>query len=826
MACLWGVAGHDGRMFWCLESIVRLMSGLRMFGLLLVMGVLVADASPRRSVRDGGLVLSGGQSWLGPVYYERGADERVLRSAEDLGELLGRITGREWPVLEEPRDEVVAEGVFVGRTTAAYAAGVTLAGPESLPPTDGAGRLAQAQRFRLAVTGRRVLIVGAEPESTATAVYYFLQRYVGVRWYIPGELGEELPAGTRVRLPEMDRTVLPSFYSRTVLSGGNDADQRLWQRRNFQTPRWRFNHNLHRVLTPDLFEENPELFSVIGGRLTPTSGGKGPNPNLVNPAVSDLVAEAAAAFFQENPEAESFSISVTDNVNFDESPATLEVVTPFRYFRSRPDYSDLVFGFSNRVAERLWPLDDGGGIRFDEVPDYLQDKYLGALAYYWAEQVPSFPVHPRIIPYLTSDRGQWFSPAYREEDKALIRAWCAAGPELVGTWDYYEGGPYFIPRTFTENIAASIPFMHKAGVRAFYAEGRARWGFDAPRLWLASQLLIDARQDPGALLRSFYQGYFRESAKPMQRFYEECERVWMAQPEPAVWLKFWLMPGQAELFPPEVWERLEGYLRAAEAGADSERVRERIALVREDFDFSRAGVELYWAWKKAFGEPDNTVALAALAEARERFAELAQPPSLGRFRIKEGLLDIAKAPVREAPPAGARVVLSEGFEVELVPGDTLPTGPLPFRAGLLRDGWRSSSFHNDTFVVQRRGDAAVEGDFGLRVEGATYFSLFQWLAGEPGDSVDLRLRYRGQVSVGSRFVLTIIGMSREGKLWSHAREAEVPPGQYPEWRELVERTVLPEGTAWYSVGFRFNQQMEGDYMELDDLRVTVWRDDT
>ena len=81
------------------------------------------------------------------------------------------------------------------------------------------------------------------------------------------------------------------------------------------------------------------------------------------------------------------------------------------------NYTDMTFEFANKVARKvfndagLWKTDKG------------EDRYLGMLAYYWAEQSPNIPLHPKVLPILTSDRSQWHDSGYQQTDKNLIERW-------------------------------------------------------------------------------------------------------------------------------------------------------------------------------------------------------------------------------------------------------------------------------------------------------------------------------------------------------------------------------------------------------------------
>ncbi|WOO42933.1 DUF4838 domain-containing protein [Rubellicoccus peritrichatus] len=783
---------------------------------LLLPGIVLGKV--RHPVRDSGSLLYSRGTVIGPVFYSDTATLHEIEAAHELANYLTLVSGREWPAMIESEDRF-GRGIYIGDTDAARYAGAIIASPESLAKSKSVERIKLGQRFRITVEDDRIFLDGATVESTVFAVNYFLQDSLGIRWFVPGELGEHIPQYERVRLLRGSKVIQPSFFNRVLLSNRDADDLQQWTRHNLlNQSRWNMNHNLHQIVTSEFFETKPEWFSLHGDKRIPTKGGRGPNPNLANSEVARFVASEAKHFFAQSRGAEIFSISITDNVRFDESSDTLNIVMPFEYFRNRPNYSDLVFGFSNIVAEDIWPLDVNGKIVFEDVPHSAMDKHLGALAYYWAEEVPSFPVHPRIIPYLTSDRGQWFSDVYREEDKALIKAWCSAGPEIVGTWDYYEGAPYFVPRNFTEIVGESIPFLYDSGVRAFYAEGRALWGFDAPRLWLAAQLLMDAEQDSDELMDEFYSSYFSEAELPMRAFYETTEAVWMGQPGPPVWLKYYLMPSQAELFPMEVWEILEEKLSEAEELADTPKVKERVALVRSEFEFSLAMCKVYYLWKKAFDErsPESQTELES---ARDALHLIAPPSVLRAFRMKENLLEGTELDFVIKTFDVNRYLLSERFIEPLVDGDETGVGPLPFVGAKLRDGWSSSSFHNESFNFTRVPLSHPRGNMAANIAGASYFNLFDWLPVESGQHLLAEMRFRGKVSPGSRIKMSLRWMDEEGNVFESEKFAEIPVGDYEEWRLLTEGSVSPPGAAWVLFGLSIQEQMPGDFLEIDSIEV-------
>src|SRR5262249_28058889 len=150
-----------------------------------------------------------------------------------------------------------------------------------------------------------------------------------------------------------------------------------------------------------LFSEHPEFFPLEAGKRfqPPTRGTVYWNPDLGREEVAKFAASAALKYFSAHPADESFSLGINDGLMFGESPETLSFVTPQRWFRGRPDYSRLVFTFMNRAA--------------DELARTQPKKYLGALAYYWAENAPDFPLCPQIVPFLTADRSQGYDEKFK-----------------------------------------------------------------------------------------------------------------------------------------------------------------------------------------------------------------------------------------------------------------------------------------------------------------------------------------------------------------------------------------------------------------------------
>lgn len=742
-----------------------------------------------------------------------------VRAAEELAYYWEKLTGEEvvvkserWP--EGPRlrhhrfgawrpfssDSWNGLSFFVGETRAA---GWHAPLPEGLDP-DG---------FALKSDGARFFLRGGSPAGSRFAVARFLDEYAGVRWYFPTELGEHLSGGGLESLPVVDRVEEPAFKSRQW-SAATRFTESDWEIRNLMGRRYRFHHNLHRVFTEEVFESRPDFFIKLRGeRIRPDDAQRGLNyqPCFGNPEAARFAARKAAEFFDANPGEMSFAFGMTDTHHICECPDCQQWIDPKKEFRGRPDYSDLVFTFMNRAAEELGRTHP--------------DKFLGTLAYHWAENVPSFPVHPKVIPYLTADRSMWFHEPFREEDRDLMSRWAAAGPERLGIYDYYYGTSFIIPRLFTAITAETLHHAHQAGIDGFYAEIGSNWSLDGPKAWLTSQLLWDPSQDREELLARFYEGAFGAAAEPMASFFTLCEDIWMNQRDPVFWLKFYFDFTQLELFPPAVCVKLRALLDEARALAPDGRNGDRVALVAEGFRVTELYSDLYHGLREAAARSDafdldETIEVLEKAlKQRERleayYQDVLLPNPLHRPRARmeakarflpgmkvARLVERAAALARESerekelaelvgrlstvfPESRAEVVFGtrDASSIEVLMNGSFEEDALESEGGEeLMELARITPFFwtlqgQEAFPVGTYGQSealrgatgfvlteekARDGRFSVRVENTVYESLYQRVPVSPGRVYRFSAWAIGKVSPGSRVEIELTWGDADG----------------------------------------------------------------
>ena len=125
-------------------------------------------------------------------------------------------------------------------------------------------------------------LTGDVPRGALYAVYSFLQKQLGVRWFWPGDDGEFITKQVKYELPELSYTSSPSFRFREMTPCGmhNHVPSEMWLARNLmnggsRTPKVRDVAGFYKLdgqhwvsIDRKRFDSKPELFSLINGKRT------------------------------------------------------------------------------------------------------------------------------------------------------------------------------------------------------------------------------------------------------------------------------------------------------------------------------------------------------------------------------------------------------------------------------------------------------------------------------------------------------------------------------------------------------------------------------
>lgn len=540
-------------------------------GVVFMLGTNVALAA------DGIRIVEDGRP-RAKVVVPSGADNQTRAAATMLADYVKRSSGATLTVIgeEDVAAKEAAAVIHVGCDE--YAKGLRLFGDD----LDDDGFVVRA------VGGQNVVIAGPTAWGTEFGVCEFLERYVGVRWLMPGPDGDDVPEHETIDVPAgVDVCSEPAFFSRQF-SGLVGGAQTTWARRNRMHGRVEFHHNLHRLFPPETYTKtHPEFFPERDGKryFPATNNTHGWQPcfsadGIVEEAISNI-----CRYFDTHPDAVSYSLGVIDSSGHCQCAACQAQDPDKPNFLGRRDVSDRYYAWCNKVVEGV----------LKKYPD----KFFGCLAYSEVAQPPSrVKVQPRIIPYMTYDRMKWVDPELRAEGERMTEWWHEVSP-VVGWYDYIYGTPYCVPRVWFHHMAAYYRFGLAHGVRAMYAEAYPNWG-EGPKLYVALKLLWDPDADVDALLDDWYvRAVGQDAANDLAKYYALWEDFWTRRILDSQWftpggqyLRFNNPSYLADVTDEDIKrsrQLLENAVR--KAGTDSQKAR--AALLLRAFEYYEASAIAY-----------------------------------------------------------------------------------------------------------------------------------------------------------------------------------------------------------------------------------------
>ena len=470
--------------------------------------------------------------------------------------------------------------------------------------------------FALVVDDRNVQLRGLSPEGTRSAAYELLEQ-LGVRWFMPGEIGRVIPATEAPSLKTQQTIQTPSFCYRRGPSGG-EAHQ-TWSRR-MRLPGVGGRYGAHGIpplrgsAAPRYFKEDPRLFSLVDGErrrgqlcLTYSTGDVSENRTLA------VVAEHCREILRANPGQQVLNMGPNDGGGFcqcekcralDPSKThTVPLMTP------GPSYTDRYVWFFNQLAEAL----------SDEFPDVRIGFYA-----YAGLQMPPIEVEPKdnlaisLAPIHTCRIHGPNNPICPESNFPLwlLEHWKPYVGEYIADRGYLFNlaDPGF-PFSMVHRVREEIPAFHKRGVCIWSADPSTAWASHNPTMYIAAKLLWNSNADVDALLAEFYDLYYGPAAEPMAAYHTFMDATIRDADHHTG--STWDMP---LIYPQEVRRRARDLLRRAAAlaeDAEENIYAQRVEITRLSLDFLDGYCELMNR-RHAFDFSGELESLETLETIRDR----------------------------------------------------------------------------------------------------------------------------------------------------------------------------------------------------------------
>ncbi|MDO8539159.1 MAG: DUF4838 domain-containing protein [Opitutaceae bacterium] len=481
-------------------------------------------------------------------------DAKPSRAVADLRDYIEKATGARLEVVEEraPGSGSRPAGgslIFVGACGAAKRA-VDLA---RLQPE---GFVIKTDGSDLFIVGRDATDAGLEVDGTHHGVCEFLERFVGVRWLLPGPLGEVVPKQATLRIESADIRQEPILWQRKIrevrTTGHRDfmlqqlkkwdipiepweakfgrtatepwlQRQRLGSRVNLQ-----FGHSYdgwwdkYHEKYPDIFAQQPN-----GTRINTD---KRERLCQSNPALWDLVARERIAELRANPKLAGVSIAPNDggggnkfcncercrswdspearamykkNPKIEQGPGG---TGPF------PPLSDRFFRYFNEVAKR--------------VKAGMPDRYLGTYAYSLYKSPPASIAKLEdnlVIGYVGPNN--WVDDKARETARREVADWSTKARQLMLRPNAL-GNPVGLPVIYVHKLAEDIRFFVDGGMRLTdFASAFGNWGTHGLNYYVLAKLLWDPYQPVDPIIDDYCRAAYGTGAKAMKEYYRRAEQV-------------------------------------------------------------------------------------------------------------------------------------------------------------------------------------------------------------------------------------------------------------------------------------------------------------
>jgi len=396
------------------------------------------------------------------------------------------------------------------------------------------------------IVGKDKTEAGMQVDGTLNGSYEFLKRYVGVRWLMPGELGEVVPKAASLKIGQIDVSYEPLLWQRRIrdceLLGHGDKVLRILENWGVSVPEWQkhfstqitgtwFRH--HRLGArvklkythayngwwdrfhlshPDIFALQPDGTRILANVREQFCIS---NPEFLELVVKEKINELkgdaflTAASISPNEDGENKFCCCEKCAAWD-APGSPKIYGSLK--SPQISLSDRYFRFYNEVAKRV----------AKEVPG----RYLGAYAYSY------YKIPPVTINRLESNLliGLYGFDSYLNDrtlqaDRNIWLQWGKITKQLFIRPNLFWYG-LGLPANYTHKIASDIRFMADNGMRAADFDGLVgNWGSEGLDYYVTAELLWNPYADVNVIIDDYCKAAYGNGAPAMKAYYERLETL-------------------------------------------------------------------------------------------------------------------------------------------------------------------------------------------------------------------------------------------------------------------------------------------------------------
>jgi hypothetical protein len=366
-----------------------------------------------------------------------------------------------------------------------------------------------AQGFRVVVSQKGVGLFGESDEATSYAIYEVLDR-LGCRWFLPSEMGEEIPRLKTVALPAMDFAGAPGTWFRGIWHSTED-----YQRRNrmggFGISA---GHALETAyLTREQLEEHPDWNAMLGGKRSINGRFCWASSDLSDAVAASIIAKLDARYVP------TLSLSPGDGSNFCECEKCKALdAGDFDAVMDTAAITDRFVHFCNRIAT--------------PVAKKYPDIKLGFLAYVQFTQAPvREKLHPNLVPMIAPInycRAHAMTDACdsRQHARRILEGWAKASPNISYYNYMFNLAEYSAPYPMMRQMSEELPLIYKNNVKFWQPEGIPDYEAILPGHYLSLRMAWDPTLKPEAVLDEFFHRFYGSAEAPMRRYWQAFDDAW------------------------------------------------------------------------------------------------------------------------------------------------------------------------------------------------------------------------------------------------------------------------------------------------------------
>ncbi len=368
-----------------------------------------------------------------------------------------------------------------------------------------------------------------DERGSFNAVSEFL-RMQGVRWYMPGEIGEIVPQKKNIVIPEINRTVQPDFrlrypYQYGRMFGHTTREEVMWQLRlgiyDGPDPIVGGSHGQRNVLSrEEMKKAHPEYYAIYGGKRD-----DGRRACLSSDGMVKETADYVRAMF-DIYDATVVSVMPEDGyVNLCQCDLCKGKDSPERGWTGQ--LSDYVWDFVNRVAKEVYKTHP--------------DKKVSCFAYgaYLLPPEKIDMLSPNVVVGICQWRSDFQDPVVLEQFSKLREGWLKKLPpgSRLMIADYYlhgrpkspfDGIPVFMPGLIAMDLKSLKGKSMGDFIEVYREQGTEIVTLAALHLnlYVSSQFWWNADQELKPMLEEYYTLFYGPAREEMKAFIEYCEANW------------------------------------------------------------------------------------------------------------------------------------------------------------------------------------------------------------------------------------------------------------------------------------------------------------